>query len=246
MIKKALCAGKGVVCEKPVTMTPDEYNELLKLKGIENVCVVFQNRLNPSVVKLKEIIESGKMGKINAVKGILTWNRSLSYYKNDEWRGKWATEGGGVLINQAVHTLDLFCYLVGNVKSVKAVMTNFSLNELEVEDTFNGYLCFEDGKTGIFFATNAYTSDPSPEFEVEFEEGKVRYVDSNLYLNGKLIEEDIRASEGKSYWGVGHRMLISNYYDKGIFFNPLDAKNTMETLFAMYESAKKNGQMTIV
>lgn len=242
MIKKALEAGKGVVTEKPITMTREEYKNLLALDGVENVCVVFQNRLNPSIVKFKEIIDSGKMGEIKAIRGILTWCRTMKYYQHDAWRGKWDTEGGGVLINQAVHTLDLFCYLVGNVKSVKAVMTNFSLDEIEVEDTFNGYLSFENGKKGMFFATNAYTGDPAPLFEISFEKGKVRYIDSKLYVDGELIEEDSKPVAGKSYWGTGHQKLIHNYYDNDIFFTPLDAKNTMETMFAMYDSARENGK----
>lgn len=241
MIKKTLNAGKAVVCEKPITMTEEEYYQLLSLDGADKVCVVFQNRLNPCIERLKQIIDSGELGQIKSAKGILTWNRTPEYYNRDKWRGSWETEGGGVLINQAVHTLDFFSYLVGNINSVKAIMANFSLDEIEVEDTFSAYLSFENSAKGVFFATNAYGENSAPEFEIVFEKGRVRYIDTKLYFNGEIIEKDVKPTEGKAYWGIGHEKLIRLYYDNNKFFSPFDAKNTMQTMFAMYRSAKANG-----
>ena len=238
MIKKALAAGKEVVCEKPVTMTESEFSQLLALENSEKVCVVLQNRLNPCVEKLREL--SGSLGRIITVKGLLTWLRSAEYYKKDEWRGKWATEGGGVLINQAVHTLDLMGYVCGDIKSVKAQMSNFSLDEIEVEDTFSARLLF-DGFPGIFFATNAYGSSSAPQLEVVFEKGLARYIDSKLYINDELVAEDSKPTIGKTVWGTGHALLLKNYYDCGEFFSPHDIKNTMRTMFSLYESAKNGG-----
>ena len=175
MIKKALEAGKDVVVEKPVTMTKDEFKELQNLKDVNKVCVVFQNRLNPCVVKLKELIENRELGEIKAARAMLTWRRTKAYYQAADWRGKWATEGGGLLINQAVHTLDYFSYLLGNVKSVKASMSNFTLEDtIEVEDTLAAVLELESGVRGIFFATNGYTENSTPFFEVSFENGVAR------------------------------------------------------------------------
>lgn len=239
MIKKALAAGKDVVCEKPVTMTKEEFLSLLELENSDKVCVVLQNRLNPCIEKIRELMPS--LGKPVAMKGILTWHRSKDYYDSEPWRGKWKTEGGGLLINQAVHTLDLLGYLGGGFKSVQALMTNFSLKEIEVEDTFTAHLSF-DGFAGIFFATNAYATNSSVHIEVAFEKDNIRYIDSKLYLNDELICEDVKAAHGKSYWGSGHALLFKNYYDKGEYFSPHDIKNTMNTMFAMYESAGNNGK----
>jgi len=245
MIKKALKANKGVVCEKPVTMTEEEYDELLKLENADKVCVVMQNRLNPSIKRLKEIADSGDMGKVLTVKGVLTWSRDIEYYRHDAWRGKFKTEGGGLLINQAVHTLDFFSYLIGDIKSVKATMCNFSLPEIEVEDTMSAYLGFEKGLNGIFFATNAYGKNSAPEFEVVFEKGKLRYMDNKLFLNRDIIEEDHKATEGKAYWGRSHKTLLKNYYENNIFFSPYDVKNTMKTMFAIYKSAKSGKEIKL-
>ena len=238
VIKKALAKGKEVVVEKPVTMTKAEFDELLTLKNADKVCVVLQNRLNASIASLKEMADSGKMGRIKAAKGILTWCRDAQYYAQDEWRGKLATEGGGVLINQAVHTLDYFSYVAGGVDCVRAQMDNYTLDQIEVEDTFSAVLKLKNGEKGIFFATNAYGEDSTPEFEVIFEKGKACYKDGKLFVDGVVLAEDYKPELGKAYWGAGHEALIKRYYDSGEYFSLADVKNTMYTIFAMYESAK--------
>lgn len=237
MIKKSLLAGKKVVCEKPVAMTRDEFKELLELENSEKLCIVFQNRLNPSIVKMKEIYDSGKLGKLITAKGYLTWYRTKEYYENDAWRGKYKTEGGGVLINQAVHTLDYFGYIIGKAVKVKAQMSNFSHSEIEVEDTVSAYMEFENGATGMFFATNSYGVNSSPEFELVFENDIMRYQDGKLKLNDEVIEEDIKGDAERSYWGNGHGGLIKRFYDENIYFTPKTAINTMNMMFDMYDSA---------
>lgn len=247
MIKKALETGKEVVAEKPVTIWRGEYDELLKLDREGKVCVVLQNRLNPCVKRLKALVECGDLGAVKAVKAVLTWHRDEAYYANGAWRGKWETEGGCLLINQAVHTLDLFHYIVDDIVSVKTNMSNYSLEGvIEAEDTLMAQLELKNGVKGIFFATNAYGVNSAPFFEVVFEKGTVRYMDKRLWLNGELLAEDEKPSLGKDYWGSGHAGLIRRYYDEGKYFSVFDAENTMKAVFAMYESAKLNGAAVII
>lgn len=242
MIKKVLRAGKKIVCEKPLTMTQEEFDELLTMDGVDQICVSMQNRFNPCILRLKQIVDSGKLGEITAARGIVTWRRTAEYYAQDEWRGKLATEGGGVLINQAVHTLDFLCYICGKTTSVKANMMNYSLPEIEVEDTCSAVLQFENGAKGVFFASNAHGGNSPVDFEITFEKGIVRCVDAKLYLNGEAVEQDVLPEGEKRYWGIGHEALCRNYYDNQRYFNPFDVKNTMETVFAMYASARENGK----
>lgn len=247
MIMKGIRAGKDVVAEKPVTMTREQFETLLATPGSEKVGLVFQNRLNPCTRKLKGLIDANardnKLGKIICAKGIVTWKRTREYYQSDAWRGKWATEGGGVLINQTVHTLDLMNYLVGDIQSVQASMTNYSLQDvIEVEDTCSAYFKYANGATGIFFATNAYDSNTPPEIEIVFEKGKALYENGKLYLDGELICEDVMSTGEKAYWGLGHAGLIHDFYDEGSHFTVESAKNTMYTMFAMYESAGKGSK----
>lgn len=242
MIKKALAAGKEVVSEKPVTMTKEEYDKLLLLPGAEKVCVVLQNRLNPCVARLKAMVDSGELGAVKAVKAMLTWHRDQAYYDSGAWRGRWATEGGCLLINQAVHTLDMFRYVIGDIACVKTCMSNFSLEGvIEAEDTLMAQLQLECGVGGIFFATNAYEVNSSPFFEVVFEQGTVRYMDKQLWMGGQVVERDDAPVLGKDYWGSSHGRLMKRYYDEQKYFGVYDAKNTMEAMFAMYESAAHGG-----
>lgn len=241
MIKKALAAGKRVVCEKPVTMTRSEFCALLSLPGSENVCCVIQNRLNPAIKKLFALIESGKLGKLKTLKGTMTWQRDAEYYAQDSWRGKLSTEGGGVLINQAIHTLDLLCCIGGSVKSVCAKTANFSLPQLEVEDTCMARLNFSGGTCGIFFATNAYGTSTPAEVEACFENACVSYRGGKLFADGEVIAEDAVSAGGKAVWGSSHDELIKNFYDRNIYFKPSDVANTMFTMFAVYASAANFG-----
>jgi len=247
MITSAIQHGKKVITEKPVVMTEDELKKILDFREKDKIAIVFQNRLNTCVKKLKELIDKKIYGDVVCIRGILTWNRDQKYYESGEWRGKWATEGGGVLINQAIHTLDLMGYLGGGFKSVKAQMTNYSLeNMIEVEDTFSAMLKFENGGTGCFFATNAYEADSKYDIEVVFENGAAHYVDDRLLLNGEEICRDTTVTGEKAYWGAGHEELIENFYKFDTYFNIEDAKNTMYSLFAMYKSARSNGKEIII
>lgn len=243
MIQMALAAGKKVVAEKPITRVREEFDALLETPGIDRVCAVFQNRYNPCVMALKKAVDEGTFGKILGVKGILTWFRDDAYYAAGDWRGKLATEGGAVVINQAVHTLDLMIYLGGPVKDIQGSTFNFTLQDsIEAEDTAVAHLNFENGARGTFFATNAY-ADNSPYFvEIVGEKGKARYQDGKLWMNGELVLQEGTTEIGKSYWGTGHEMLIHRFYDADERISVEDVSNTMKTLFALYESAKRGAE----
>ncbi len=239
MITKALDAGKRVVSEKPVVMKKEELDILLKKYDTSKIFPIIQNRTNPSVVKLKELISSNDYGALKAVKGIVTWNRDKKYYDSADWRGTLKYEGGGVLINQTVHTLDLMIYLAGGVKSVSSSMSNHSLKGvIEVEDTINSYIEFENGAKGIFFATNAYPVNSGVQLELEFENKSFVYYNGTLFADGELIVTDSEKAVGKIYWGNGHVRTLKDCYINGSKLCIDDIKDTMDAMFAIYKSAK--------
>lgn len=241
MIEKALRKQKRVISEKPVTMTKTEFQKLLSLQGSEKVCVVFQNRYNPCVIKLREIIQNETYGKIKEIYANVIWKRDSAYYSSAPWRGTKAMEGGGVLINQAIHTLDLCVFLGGEVASLKASAFNFSLeNIIEVEDTISAVIDFKNDIRGIFFATNAGNHNHSPEIKIIFESGECVYSNGNLCFNNSLIcSDNFTDFYGKKCWGAGHDLLLCDFYKNECFISPHDIKNTMNTLFDIYESAAK-------
>ena len=237
MIKQGIEAGKEVVIEKPVTMKEEEFSDLLANYADRSIHVVMQNRTNNCIKIMKEIIDhDSSLGKLLCAKGFLTWHRDESYYKNGEWRKLLSQAGGGVLMNQSIHTLDLMIYLAGAVKAVKATMSNKSLQGVvEVEDTVDAFLQFENGATGIFYATNAYGKNSKPQLELEFEHTSFLYINGNLFRDGELIYSDDRSYSGKDYWGSGHARLIYDLYMNQTGFTIKDVRNTMETVFSMYK-----------
>lgn len=247
MIEKSLLAGKMVVTEKPVTMTKEEFALLLSKYPRKPVYPVMQNRTNTCITTLKEIIANEpELGQLKAIKGVLTWHRDASYYDAADWRGTLAYEGGGVLINQAVHTLDLMIYLAGDVKCVNATTSNKSLQGvIQVEDTVDALLKFKNGATGIFYATNAYGKNSKPQIELEFENAFFQYINNALYCNQEFVCKNDHMFSGKDYWGSGHGRLLHSIYANNHAFTVEDVKNTMETMFAIYESAKEGKEIEL-
>ena len=122
MILAALAAGKHVFCEKPVGMNSSEFGDIVQAveqaPGLLGVC--YQNRLNPTSLRIRQELSEGELGKMLGMKAVLTWSRSGAYYTESPWRGRLATEGGSLLINQAIHTLDLMQWFAGGVTRLKA------------------------------------------------------------------------------------------------------------------------------
>ena len=175
---------------------------------------MLQNRTNNSIVKMAELIKNDKsLGKMLGIAGFLTWHRTPEYYMHDDWRGKWKTEGGGLVINQAVHIVDLLNLLGGKIKSVTASMSNKSLpGVIEVEDTADAFFEFENQMRGCLYCTNAYPPSSPFRIEINFENALLRYADNRLYKitddNAQVLAFDNTTLYGKSYWGSGHMRAV--------------------------------------
>ena len=240
MVTKALSAGKRVVVEKPAVMTKEELDILYEKYDTKKIFPIVQNRTRKCVKELlKRVSDVNDYGALVGLKAIVTWSRDEEYYTQDDWHGKIKKEGGGVLINQALHTLDLMVLFGGKAKEVDAIMENFSLkNVMEVEDTLSAFIRFENGAKGVFFATNAYSKNSAAEVELHFENVTFSYRNNKLYKNGELICSDSDEWVGKQYWGNGHEKTLYDLYEKGSTLCLDDVKNTMDILFEAYECAK--------
>ncbi len=233
--------GKNIFLEKPAGISTEEINNIAEAVLDNNVkcSVCFQNRLNPSIKYVKEHQE--EFGKLLGIKGVLAWHRTMDYYNADEWRGKWETEGGGLMVNQAIHTLDLLCYIGGKVESAKGMCSRRLLN-IEVEDTAEAFISFKSGAIGIFFATNNFSTDSSVDIEMHFEKGVLRYVNNVLYgADGCILAADNTQTPGKCYWGNSHAELISNFYkalsgEDAPFFGITEAVSSMKIIEEIYKN----------
>lgn len=253
MTVAALEAGRAVVLEKPAAMNLEELADVRACaeRTGGQICVMLQNRINPAVRRLKTFLETDRsLGKVLGITGFLTWCRDAAYYAQDPWRGKWRTEGGGLLINQAIHTIDLMGYLGGRITEVRGSISNKTLNGIvEVEDTADAVFETETGLRMCFYATNGYAFSDPVRLEVRMEKGLLRYADNRLYRvtddTCEVLAYDTPEHPGKACWGGGHRTVIEGFYQyletgEGEYVTLADAVPAMETLFAFYQSARED------
>lgn len=209
----------NVFCEKPLALNGGEAEAFANLE-INYPCLKFglclQNRYNKSVQRVLEIIKSDEHGKLIAVKGIVAWCRNKAYYDAAPWRGKAQQAGGGVLINQAIHTLDLMQLFAGNVKWIKGSVSRLFDFDIEVEDTASASIMFENGAQGVFFATNTNAKNSGVELELVFENAEYLIKENCLFKTNKgesiCLCEDDKFAGTKFYYGSGHTKAIAQFY----------------------------------
>lgn len=253
--EKCVKHGVHVFLEKPVSLTYKEGKNLVDVasKSDYKIGVCFQNRYNRTTEELVDILKSrpvSEIGEIRAVKGVVSWFRPESYYTAQPWRGEMARAGGGTIINQSIHTLDLMHYFAGEVKSCKGKVMNLTDYAIEVEDTAVANYEFEKGRTGIYFATNAYAVN-SP-VEVEVVTTKRRFVIDNYKLYeyksagdvGTVITSDDIFAGTKSYYGEGHQLAIKKFYQSVIndnedYITLEEALGSMLMIDLLKESSKR-------
>lgn len=244
-----------VFLEKPPAISRTEF-EVLKQAAAESagrVGVCFQNRYNETTLKVDALLAGGTLGRIRGGRAFVTWNRGVPYYTESGWRGSIETEGGGVLINQSIHTLDLMLMWMGIPVSVEASMQNHHLKGLiDVEDTLEAYLIFSQDEEPVrasFFATNAYVSDEPIFIELACEHGFVRVEGSRIWYRDTehqkpvFWQEEEEPLPGKAYWGHGHEACIQDYYNclntGEPYRNDLPSvENTFATVMDIYDSAR--------
>ena len=156
LIETAARAGVHVIAEKPITTTIEDCDRCLAMAekaGIQ-VGVVSQRRYYPAVQRMKDILVSGRIGRPILVEVTMLGWRSEEYYRSDHWRGTWRGEGGGVLVSQAPHYLDLMCWLAGPALEVYGSWDTFN-HSIEVDDTAAAFLRFENGALGTLALSNS-------------------------------------------------------------------------------------------
>ena len=214
MILEGLRRNIHVLCEKPLCIRTEDVPLILAAEKVSRgqLGICFQNRYKACNRYVKEYLE-GKT--VQSGCGSVIWKRGRDYYAADAWRGKWATEGGGVLINQALHTLDLMIWYLGMPAEITAMTGNLTLrDEIEVEDSAL-LLCREaDGRGFSFTATNGSTQGYPVEITLKADGHIIQIFKDKVLIDGEL--KDFRAGGaalGKEDYGNGHDPLIRDFYD---------------------------------
>jgi UDP-N-acetyl-2-amino-2-deoxyglucuronate dehydrogenase len=197
----ALEAGKDVVIEKPVDVTLKAADRLLDVQRAteRKVAVVSQHRFDAATRAVHEALGRGEFGRLTSGSAEVRWWRSQSYYDSGGWRGTWELDGGGVLINQAIHSIDLLHWLMGSVDEVTAYTGLLAHERIEVEDTAVAILKFANGALGTIVATTAAYPGLTATIAVHGDRGSAVIDDDELryfHVAGEGQEGDAYGADG--------------------------------------------------
>ncbi len=216
-----LDAGVAVIVEKPLAATMSEAERIIAAADRHpevKIGVCFQNRYNATIQAIRARLDTGELGRVLGGHGTVMWHRGPAYYASRPWRGRMINSGGGVLINQAIHTLDLLQWLLGAVTAVDGyVGRSRRAPGVDVEDMALLVLDHITGARSLVAASNANVVDSPVTLEVDTEHATlsvrndltVRHADGRV----ETVTERRAASGGRGYWGVSHRLLIADFYD---------------------------------
>lgn len=248
---------KHIVIEKPLCITYEQLNELTDIceeNGVK-VCVISQLRFTPAIQFVKKAISDGALGNILIGDIYMKYYRSSEYFSSSNWRGTWAMDGGGALMNQGIHGIDMLTYLVGPVKSVYG-NTKTLLHNIEVEDTANAIVEYENGAMGIIQGTTSVSPGYPRRMEICGTKGSVVIEEDRIIkwdVEGLDLPEELRctesdvkgASDPTAFPTKYHEMQISDMIDaiindKEPLVNLYEGRKAVEIILAIYESSKKD------
>lgn len=190
-------AGKHIICEKPLEVTPARIEQMIRVCAEQKVVLgsIFNRRFNPAMQAFKKAVDAGRFGRLTMCDAYVKWYRTQAYYDSGAWRGTWALDGGGALMNQSIHTIDQLIYLAGPVKRLSASTTCLIHENIEVEDTAVAILEFENGARGVIQgATSCWSSSGHPaEVHLCGSDGSVFMTDESFSVWGfktPALEDD--------------------------------------------------------
>lgn len=257
MARLAAENGINVFSEKPPVINESQWAEFKEIENQVRVGVCLQNRYNVAVEFIKNLLNSGKTGEILGGRSFVTWHREAPYYTESGWRGSLKTEGGGALINQSVHTMDLLVQFMGTPTAVDATMANHHLKGIiEVEDTFEANISF-GGKPAVFFATTAHCVDSPVLIELICENCTIRTEENEVVVKwadgsreSHTLAQPTHSTTGKAYWGSSHAACIADFYDCVINGRPFrngisGIAPTVELMLAAYRSAREHNEIIL-
>lgn len=253
-------AGKHVLCEKPLDVTPEKAQAIIDACRTAGVVLapVFQYRFGNGAMTLKRAIDGGRFGRLLFVSGRIKWWRSQEYYDSGAWRGTWALDGGGCLMNQSIHTIDLMLHFGGRPEQVFGYAATRTHTGIEVEDNACAVVRFRSGAMGVIEASTSCAPGLPLRLEVSGERGTAaiegdaivewRFADSDpgdaavlAGIEGRRLGDG--ASDPKAISIEGHRLQIDDLCraileSSAPAVDGAEAKVPVELICGIYESMK--------
>ncbi len=213
---KAMQSGKHIIVEKPIAVHKKEAERMIA-EGAKHPelkqSLMFNQRTLPAHKKIKQLIESGELGKINRINWVITdWFRSQTYYDSGDWRASWRGEGGGVLLNQCPHQLDLWQWLFGLPETVRGVVKFGKYHDVEVEDEVNVYMEYANGTVGNFIASTGEMPGTN-RLEITAEKGKLTFEGGKLLFIRNEIETTEFIKTTKKVFGISDNWICEIPYN---------------------------------
>jgi UDP-N-acetyl-2-amino-2-deoxyglucuronate dehydrogenase len=255
-------AGKHVLVEKPLETTLEKADELLRVcrQNGTKLGVIFQMRFGTVATRIKTAIESGALGRIFLADAFDKASRTPAYYASADWRGTKQWEGGGCLMTQSIHVVDLLQYLVGPVRSVVGRVAT-SVHSIEVEDTATALVIFQNGAMGVIESTSSIKPALKSRLEIHGENGTIvanPQYDQILFWNvGGVTAEDVESTitlgdtdDPWAYPQVRHRIQLQDMVDairedRDPVLSGEDARASLAINMAIYESSRTGGEVLV-
>ncbi len=254
-------AGKHVIVEKPLEVTTERCDEIIKACDDAGVrlSVTFQSRFHESSRLMKQAVEAGRFGKITMGDAYVKWYRSQAYYDSGAWRGTWALDGGGALMNQAIHSVDLLLWLMGPVAEISAMTATMTHQRIEVEDVAVATLKFANGALGVIEATTTAYPGCLKRIEISGSHGTAILEEEDIkqwtFAEETPEDEAIRkrmagktetgggAADPSAIGHHGHTMLFEEVVasiteNRPSMLDGHEGRRSVEVIRAIYESAK--------
>jgi len=256
MALEAMENDKHVLVDKPMAINLKEADEMIRKARERNLKlgVNLQSRFDPTIRKVKDSVESGVFGRLIFGEAIVEWFRTQEYYDESPWRGRWATEGGGALINQAIHTIDLLVWIMGQPEYLWAQMDTFT-HKIEVEDLAAAVIRFKNGAIGVIQGSTAIYPGLPTRLEIHGTKGTA-IIEGEILRRWSVIgEEEIvleGTKEGLKSWArpdlvpaTNHASLLRDFAKAIIenrepVVNGVEGRRVLEVIVAVYESARSN------
>lgn len=255
-------SGKHVVVEKPLEITLQRCDEIIQACDEADVqlCAIFNSRFTEGAELVKSTIASGRFGKLTLGDAYIKWYRSQEYYDSGGWRGTWDLDGGGALMNQSIHAIDLLQYFMGPVKSVQAFTDTLAHERIEVEDVAVAALRFENGALGVIEGTTAAYPGMFKKTEICGTKGTAILEEEDIVkweFDPELPEDsEIRekfaqqtntgggASDPRAINHANHRRQLENLInglenDASILVDGREGRKAVEIILAIYQSSRE-------
>lgn len=260
-------SGKHVVVEKPLEITLPRCDAIINACDESGVrlCTIFPSRYSTANASLKSAIDTGRFGKLTLGDTYVKWWRTQEYYDSGGWRGTWALDGGGALMNQAIHNVDLLQWLMGDVESVHALTATLAHVRIEVEDTAVACLRFKSGALGVIEAATSTFPGLLKRIEIHGDRGSARVEQDDITLwdfqmkipSDAEIHAGMAATSGfkagasdpRGITHLGHRDQLDDFLNaidekRPAFVDGREGRKSVEIIRAIYYSARTGSTVT--